>query len=53
MGRGVWTWNIAPVNLKVGLTNNIDLQLFFDSYIHERIEVTVRERPRPPMAWVT
>ena len=32
------TWNIAPVNIKVGLTNNTDLQLFFDSYIHERIE---------------
>ena len=32
------TWNIAPVNIKVGLTNNMDLQLFFDSYIHERIE---------------
>lgn len=32
------TWNVAPANLKVGLTNNADLQLFFDSYIHERIE---------------
>ena len=32
------TWNIAPANLKVGLTNNADLQLFFDSYIHERVE---------------
>ena len=30
------TWNIAPVNIKVGLTNNTDLQLFFDSYIHEQ-----------------
>ena len=32
------TWNVAPANLKVGLTNNADLQLFFDSYIHERVE---------------
>jgi hypothetical protein len=32
------TWNIAPANLKAGLTNNADLQLFFDSYIHERVE---------------
>ena len=32
------TWNIVPANIKVGLTNNMDLQLFFDSYIHERIE---------------
>lgn len=32
------TWNIAPINFKVGLTNNADLQLIFDSYIHERVE---------------
>jgi hypothetical protein len=32
------TWNIAPANLKIGLTNNTDLQLFFDNYIHERVE---------------
>ena len=32
------TWNIAPVNFKVGLANNADLQLIFDSYIHERVE---------------
>ena len=32
------TWNVAPANLKVGLTNNADLQLFFDNYIHERVE---------------
>ncbi|MDQ3199822.1 MAG: transporter [Verrucomicrobiota bacterium] len=30
-------WNIAPVNLKVGLTNSADLQLIFDSYTHMRI----------------
>jgi hypothetical protein len=32
------TWNIAPVNLKLGLLNNVDLQLVFDSYLHERVE---------------
>ncbi len=32
------TLNIAPVNFKVGLTNNADLQLIFDNYIHERVE---------------
>lgn len=32
------TWNIAPVNFKVGLANNADLQLIFDSYIQERVE---------------
>lgn len=32
------TWNIAPVNFKAGLANNADLQLIFDSYIHERVE---------------
>ena len=40
------TWNIAPANLKVGLTNNADLQLFFDSYIHERVEDQRRGWPR-------
>jgi hypothetical protein len=30
------TWNIAPVNLKVGLLNNVDLQMVLDDYIHER-----------------
>ena len=30
------TWNIAPVNLKVGLLNNVDLQIVLDNYIHER-----------------
>ena len=31
-------WNIAPINLKVGLLNNADLQLIFDSYLHVRTE---------------
>lgn len=30
------TWNVAPVNLKVGLLNNVDLQIILDNYIHER-----------------
>lgn len=30
------TWNVAPVNLKVGLLNNVDLQFIYDDYIHER-----------------
>lgn len=30
------TWNLAPVNLKVGLTNDADLQLIYDGYIHQR-----------------
>ncbi len=32
------TWNIAPVNLKVGLLNNADLQVVFDSYLHEQVD---------------
>ena len=32
------TWNVAPFNLKAGLFNNVDLQLVFDSFIHERVE---------------
>ncbi|MEO7724486.1 MAG: transporter [Chthoniobacterales bacterium] len=30
-------FNIAPINLKVGLLNNVDLQLAFASYLHERV----------------
>ena len=29
-------WNIAPFNLKVGLLDNMDLQLVFDDYLHVR-----------------
>jgi hypothetical protein len=32
------SWNLAPCNLKLGLLNNVDLQLVFDSSIHHRIE---------------
>jgi hypothetical protein len=30
------TWNIAAVNLKVGLLNNVDLQIVLDNYIAAR-----------------
>src|SRR6185295_4428335 len=29
----------APVNFKIGLTNNVDLQLVYDSYAEERTRV--------------
>jgi Putative MetA-pathway of phenol degradation len=29
-------WNIAPVNLKVGLLNNVDLQIVLDNYVNVR-----------------
>jgi len=32
------TWNVAPVNLKVGLLNNVDLQFIYDNYIHVHTE---------------
>ena len=31
------TWNVAPVNVKLGLTNTTDLQVMFDSYSTERV----------------
>lgn len=31
-------WNIAPVNLKVGLLNNVDLQFVLDPYVNARVE---------------
>jgi outer membrane putative beta-barrel porin/alpha-amylase len=30
------TWNVAPMNLKAGLLNNVDLQLVIEPYIHNR-----------------
>ena len=35
-GTRTEVWNIAPVNLKIGLFNNVDLQIVFDHYVHER-----------------
>ena len=29
------SWNVAPVNLKAGLLNNVDLQFVLDSYMRE------------------
>ena len=31
-------WNVAPLNLKVGLLNNVDLQIVLDNYLHLRAE---------------
>lgn len=31
-------WSIAPVNLKVGLLNRVDLQLMIDPYVSSRVE---------------
>jgi len=30
------TWNVAPVNFKVGVLNNVDVQFVFDNYLHTR-----------------
>jgi hypothetical protein len=30
------TWNVAPLNLKIGLHNRVDLQLVFDNYVDVR-----------------
>ena len=30
------TWNVAPVNLKVGVLNNVDVQFILDDYLHAR-----------------
>ncbi|MGA2602956.1 MAG: transporter [Verrucomicrobiia bacterium] len=30
------TWNVAPVNLKVGVLNNVDLQFIYDDYLNVR-----------------
>ncbi len=31
-------WNVAPVNFKVGMLNNVDLQFIFDNYLYARTE---------------
>lgn len=30
------TWNVAPLNIKLGLLNNVDLQIILDNYVSER-----------------
>lgn len=37
-GATTRAWNIAPVNFKIGLLNNTDLQFIFDSYLQVRTE---------------
>ena len=37
-GTTTKAWNVAPVNLKVGLLNQVDLQFVFDNYLHVRTE---------------
>ena len=37
-GTTTKAWNVAPVNIKVGLLNNVDLQFVFDNYLHVRTE---------------
>jgi hypothetical protein len=29
---------VAPINVKLGLLNNVDIQFVFDTYVHERVE---------------
>lgn len=35
-GTRTEVWNVAPVNLKIGLLNNVDLQLVLDNYVELR-----------------
>lgn len=39
-------WNVAPINLKVGLLNQVDLQFIFDGYLHVRTHDR-KARPAP------
>jgi hypothetical protein len=40
-------WNVAPVNLKVGLLNNVDLQMIYDNYLNvhtrDRLGITTTQ----------
>jgi hypothetical protein len=48
-GTRIERWQIAPMNLKVGLLNNIDLQLLVETYIDELTvdrHADIRERKR-------
>jgi Putative MetA-pathway of phenol degradation len=31
-------WGVAPLNLKLGLLNNVDIQFVLDTYTHSRVE---------------
>ncbi len=35
-GTRMETWNVAPVNLKVGVLNNVDVQFVLDDYLNAR-----------------
>ena len=35
-GTRIRAWNIAPINLKIGLLNRVDLQFVFDNYFQVR-----------------
>ena len=35
-GVSVNAWNVAPINFKVGLLNNVDVQLVYDNYLNVR-----------------
>lgn len=37
-GSRARTWNVAPFNVRVGLLNDLELSLVFDSYLHVRTE---------------
>jgi hypothetical protein len=37
-GARTEAWNVAPVNIKIGLLNNVDLQFIFDNYLYVRTE---------------
>ncbi|HSI85042.1 MAG: transporter [Candidatus Methylacidiphilales bacterium] len=36
-------WNVAPVNFKMGLLNNVDLQIVYDGYVNQSIRVKDEE----------
>jgi len=40
-GTTTKAWNVAPVNLKVGLLNHVDLQFVFDNYLQVRTDERV------------
>ena len=37
-GTTTKAWNVAPVNFKIGLLNNVDFQFVFDNYLHVRTD---------------
>ena len=37
-GTRVRQWNVAPINFRIGLTNNVELDLAYADYVHLRIE---------------